>query len=62
MRTKSGQELDILGQTNIGDIPHFVVKLASPVYVEDKLISIVLMPFTHFEDVRNDAEYVEVVG
>lgn len=49
MKTKRGNELDVLGQSIVGGRPFFVCKLPEPIYWKDELVSVVVLPASEFD-------------
>lgn len=66
MKTKDGQELDVVGQVNMRGKQFFIVSLPHPSYVTvkspeiRKMTSFILMPFSDFE-INNGDPAVELV-
>lgn len=62
MKTKDGCELDVLGQVQIVDKIHFIVKLPYTIYQDNRLVRYILLPITDFkiEDGVPDVEYVKM--
>jgi hypothetical protein len=57
MKTKDGQELEVVGQVQM-EKPYFIVKIPIPFYQGTRLVKFILLPITEF-DVKNGAQEVE---
>lgn len=50
MLLMNGKDVNVVGQINVDQQPHLIVKLTSPVYINDELISLIVMPASSFQD------------
>lgn len=62
MKTKSGKEVEILGQIHVNGHVHYISKLQSPLYIVDSstLTKYILIPATEF-NLDNGIPYAEIV-
>ena len=45
-----GTAVDVVGHLQVDGKVHFIVKLSSPKYINEKLVSMVLYPLSYFKD------------
>lgn len=50
MELITGKNVDILGQINVDNAPHYICKLPNAVYVNGTLVSIIVLPMHEFKD------------
>ena len=61
MKTKTGLEVDVLGQIQIDNKPHFIVKMPHAFYESGILIAHILLPASELDGVNNGIPPAEVV-
>lgn len=51
MELNTGKNVDIIGQINVDNTPHYICKLTSPTYINRTLVSLIVLPQHEFKDV-----------
>lgn len=66
MELNTGKNVDIIGQINVDNSPHYMCKLASPTYINGTLVSFIVLPQYEFKDVvaknKMESEKIVVAG
>ena len=50
MKLHNGSEVNVLGEIQIDNKPHAIVKLPNAVYVSGAIVSHILLPMSEFKD------------
>lgn len=51
MELNTGKNVDIIGQINVDNTPHYICKLPAATYINGTLVSLIVLPLWEFKEV-----------
>lgn len=61
VKTKTGVEIDVVGNANLDSIPHLVCKIPNPLYYQSSILYKYIIIPAHLVHADNGVEWVEVI-